>query len=103
MLDTQQANGKPVIDIGAHPYRGFEPVTFIFKGAVYQKDSRGNDSVIKSGGVQWTTAGMGIVHSEGLPKSFVEEGGEIELIQLWCGITKWGKWAYSFKRGKEGR
>jgi hypothetical protein len=75
-----------MLDIGGHPHRGFEPVTFIFKGEVHHRDSRGNDSVIKSGGVQWMTAGMGIVHSEGAPKSFIEKGGQLELIQLWVNL-----------------
>ena len=82
----QEAGQKSVLDIGGHPHRGFEPVTFIFKGEVHHRDSRGNDSIIKSGGVQWMTAGMGIVHSESAPKSFVEEGGELELIQLWVNL-----------------
>lgn len=83
---TQEPNGKNMLDIGGHPHRGFEPVTFIFRGEVHHRDSRGNDSVIKAGGVQWMTAGMGIVHSEGAPKSFIEKGGELELIQLWVNL-----------------
>ncbi|MEZ4686976.1 MAG: pirin family protein [Bacteroidia bacterium] len=61
---TQQPGGQSLLDIGAHPHRGFEPVTFIFKGEVHHKDSMGNDSLIKAGGVQWMTAGSGVVHSE---------------------------------------
>lgn len=83
---AQEAGGRNVLDVGPHPHRGFEPVTFIFKGAIHHKDSRGNDSVIHAGGVQWMTAGMGIVHSEGLPQEFLEEGGEIEIIQLWINL-----------------
>lgn len=83
---TQQAGGRKAMDVGPHPHRGFEPVTFIFKGAIHHKDSRGNDSIIHAGGVQWMTAGMGIVHSEGLPQEFIEAGGEIEIIQLWINL-----------------
>lgn len=74
------------MDVGPHPHRGFEPVTFIFKGEIHHRDSRGNDSIIRSGGVQWMTAGMGIVHSESTSKSFFESGGEIEIIQLWINL-----------------
>ena len=69
-----------------HPHRGFEPVTFILKGGVHHRDSRGNDSIIGPGGVQWMTAGMGIVHSERPPASLTSSGGEQELIQLWINL-----------------
>lgn len=69
--------------IGPHPHRGFSPVTFIFKGGVHHRDSRGNDSVIYSGGAQWINAGMGIIHSERPPHDIHEIGGRQEIIQLW--------------------
>src|SRR6218665_140216 len=65
--------------VGAHPHRGFSPVTFIFEGALRHRDSRGNDSVISAGGVQWMNAGMGIVHSE-RPANATQG---LEIIQLW--------------------
>ena len=84
----QEPFERNVMDVGPHPHRGFEPVTFIFKGGIHHKDSRGNDSIIYAGGVQWMTAGMGIIHSESLPKSILEEGGDIEIIQLWINLPK---------------
>ena len=69
-----------------HPHKGFETVTFIFEGAVEHKDSRGHQSTIKTGGVQWMTAGRGIVHSENLPKEFLDNGGVVEYIQLWINL-----------------
>ncbi|MGB0838632.1 MAG: pirin family protein, partial [Chitinophagales bacterium] len=59
---------------------------FIFKGEIHHKDSRGNDSLIQAGGVQWMTAGRGIVHSEGISKAFHEKGGDLEIIQLWINL-----------------
>jgi len=47
--------------VGPHPHRGFSPVTFIFKGGVHHRDSRGNDNVVYAGGAQWMNAGMGII------------------------------------------
>ena len=84
----QLPGGKSVMEVGAHPHRGFEPVSFIFKGSIEHKDSRGNHSIIDAGGVQWMTAGMGILHSEGPPKTFIEKGGEYEMIQLWINLPK---------------
>lgn len=69
--------------VGPHPHRGFSPVTFIFKGGVHHRDSRGNNSVIYAGGAQWMNAGMGIIHSERPPENIHEIGGRQEIIQLW--------------------
>ena len=69
--------------IGPHPHRGFSPVTFIFKGGVHHRDSRGNDSTIYAGGAQWINAGMGIIHSERPPYDIHEIGGRQEIIQRW--------------------
>jgi redox-sensitive bicupin YhaK (pirin superfamily) len=69
--------------VGPHPHRGFSPVTFIFKGGVHHRDSRGNDSVIYAGGAQWMNAGMGVIHSERPPVDIHDIGGRQEIIQLW--------------------
>lgn len=69
--------------VGPHPHRGFSPVTFIFKGGVHHRDSRGNDSVIYAGGAQWMNAGMGVIHSERPPHDIHEIGGRQEIIQVW--------------------
>lgn len=69
--------------VGPHPHRGFSPVTFIFKGAVHHRDSRGNDSVVYAGGAQWMNAGMGIMHSERPSDDIHDIGGRQEIIQLW--------------------
>ena len=69
--------------VGPHPHRGFSPVSFIFKGGVHHRDSRGNDNVVYEGGTQWMNAGMGVIHSERPPADIFEKGGRQELIQLW--------------------
>lgn len=74
------------LGVGPHPHRGFAPVTFIFKGGVHHRDSRGNDSIIEEGGTQWMNSGMGIVHSERPTKDIAENGGEFEIIQLWVNV-----------------
>ena len=48
----------------SHPHRGFETVTYLLAGKMRHKDNAGNEGVIETGGVQWMTAGKGIVHSE---------------------------------------
>lgn len=69
--------------VGPHPHRGFSPVTFIFKGGVHHRDSRGNHSTIYAGGAQWMNAGRGIIHSERPTHDIHEIGGRQEIIQLW--------------------
>jgi quercetin 2,3-dioxygenase len=66
-----------------HPHRGFSPVTFVYKGGVHHRDSRGNNSVVYAGGTQWMNAGMGIIHSERPPRDIQERGGVQEIVQLW--------------------
>lgn len=73
-------------DLGPHPHRGFEPITFLIEGEQLHRDSLGNESVVKSGDVQWTTAGRGIIHAEGPTKEFVKRGGNLEGIQLWLNL-----------------
>jgi redox-sensitive bicupin YhaK (pirin superfamily) len=72
--------------VGPHPHRGFSPVTFIFKGGVHHRDSRGHDSVVYAGGAQWMNAGMGVMHSERPPHDIHEIGGRQEIIQLWINM-----------------
>ncbi|RLD29167.1 MAG: pirin family protein [Bacteroidetes bacterium] len=73
-------------DLGPHPHRGFEPVTFLIQGEQLHRDSLGNESVVKAGDVQWTTAGRGIIHAEGPTKEFIRKGGTLEGIQLWLNL-----------------
>ena len=76
-MDTNHAG------VGPHPHRGFSPVSFIFKGGVHHRDSRGNNNIVYAGGTQWMNAGMGMIHSERPPADIHEIGGRQELIQLW--------------------
>ncbi len=69
--------------VGPHPHRGFSPVTFVIKGTVRHQDSRGNIAEVSDGGVQWMHSGMGIIHSERPSRSYLEKGGEYEIIQVW--------------------
>jgi redox-sensitive bicupin YhaK (pirin superfamily) len=83
-----QNPGDKGLNVEAHPHTGFEPVTFVFSGEVEHRDSLGNESIIKSGGVQWITAGKGIVHSEKASPDFQLNGGDFEIIQLWINLPK---------------
>lgn len=76
-------NGLP---FGPHPHRGMETVTFILDGDIAHKDSGGNKSVIESGGVQWMTAGSGLIHAEVSSEKFKKEGGDLEILQLWVNL-----------------
>ncbi|UBM60396.1 pirin family protein [Marinilongibacter aquaticus] len=84
---TFQAHNQG-LPFGPHPHRGFETLTLIYSGEVEHADSQGFRSVIKEGGIQWMTAGRGIVHSENIPEHMREEGGKLEIIQLWMNLPK---------------
>mgnify|MGYP004521952445 CR=1 FL=1 len=74
------------LPFGPHPHRGFETVTFILDGELAHSDSGGHESVIGAGGVQWMTAGSGLVHAELSPESFKRAGGPLEILQLWLNL-----------------
>jgi redox-sensitive bicupin YhaK (pirin superfamily) len=78
--------GNHGLPFGPHPHRGFETVTFILEGELTHRDSSGHESIIGPGGVQWMTAGRGIVHSELSPESFMRSGGRLEILQLWVNL-----------------
>jgi redox-sensitive bicupin YhaK (pirin superfamily) len=65
-----------------HPHRGFETVTYMIAGRMRHRDSAGNEGLLQNGGVQWMTAGSGLVHSE-LPE---QEEGVMEGFQLWLNL-----------------
>jgi redox-sensitive bicupin YhaK (pirin superfamily) len=76
-------NGLP---FGPHPHRGFETVTFILEGDILHKDSGGHESVIQAGGIQWMTAGSGLIHAEVSSNEFKQTGGPLEILQLWVNL-----------------
>lgn len=80
--------GHDPLDVGPHPHRGFEPVTFLLSGGIRHKDSRGNEGLLRGGDVQWMTAGRGIIHSERASPEFLDKGGTMEGIQLWVNLPK---------------
>ena len=65
-----------------HPHRGFETVTYMIAGRMRHRDSTGNEGLLQNGGVQWMTAGRGLIHSE-LPE---QEEGRMEGFQLWLNL-----------------
>jgi redox-sensitive bicupin YhaK (pirin superfamily) len=69
-----------------HPHRGFETVTYVLEGEVVHEDSAGHRGVIKPGGVQWMTAGAGIVHSETPSAGVLESGGRAHGFQIWVNL-----------------
>jgi len=66
----------------AHPHRGFETVTYMLDGHMRHEDHLGHQGELKSGGVQWMTAGRGIIHSE-MPQ---QESGRMRGFQLWINL-----------------
>ncbi|MDR2872615.1 MAG: pirin family protein, partial [Xanthomonadaceae bacterium] len=65
-----------------HPHRGFDAVTYMLEGRMRHRDSQGNEGLLTSGGVQWMTAGCGVVHSE-MPE---QESGRMRGFQLWINL-----------------
>lgn len=66
-----------------HPHRGFETISYMLAGRMRHRDSAGNEGLLQQGGVQWMTAGRGVIHSE-LPE---QESGRMEGFQLWLNLA----------------
>lgn len=72
--------------VGEHPHRGFETVTFAYRGEVDHRDSHGGGGTIGAGDVQWMTAASGVVHEEMHSSRFSQTGGVFEMVQLWVNL-----------------
>ncbi|ADE11587.1 pirin family protein [Sideroxydans lithotrophicus] len=72
-----------------HPHRGFETVTYMLAGRMRHRDSAGHEGLLENGGVQWMTAGRGVIHSE-IPE---QEDGVMEGFQLWLNLPAKAKMA----------
>lgn len=83
-----------------HPHRGFETVTYMLAGRMRHRDSAGHEGLLESGGVQWMTAGRGVIHSE-IPQ---QESGVMEGFQLWLNLPARDKmcapWYRDFAAGE---
>jgi hypothetical protein len=66
----------------SHPHKGFETLTYLMHGSMEHKDSTGGHGLIESGGVQYMTAGKGIIHSE-TPQ---QDNGLLWGFQLWVNL-----------------
>ena len=84
MLDAFGSDkpGDYIAGFPEHPHRGFETVTYMLAGRMRHRDSAGNEGVVGDGGVQWMTAGSGVVHSE-MPE---QNEGLMEGFQLWLNL-----------------
>jgi len=80
-----------------HPHRGFETITYMIAGRMRHRDSAGHEGLLENGGVQWMTAGRGVIHSE-IPQ---QEEGVMEGFQLWLNLPARDKmsapWYRDFK------
>ena len=84
MLDCFESDNADdyIAGFPSHPHRGFETVTYLLNGRMRHKDSAGNEGVVEPGGVQWMTAGRGVLHSE-MPE---QENGLMKGFQLWVNL-----------------
>jgi redox-sensitive bicupin YhaK (pirin superfamily) len=84
MLDTFRSDDPKdyIAGFPPHPHRGFETVSYMVKGRLQHKDNKGGEGLITDGGVQWMTAGRGVVHSE-MP---AQTDGGMFGFQLWLNL-----------------
>jgi redox-sensitive bicupin YhaK (pirin superfamily) len=84
MLDAFGSDkpGDYIAGFPEHPHRGFETITYMLAGRMCHRDSAGNEGLVTDGGVQWMTAGRGVIHSE-MPE---QNAGLMEGFQLWLNL-----------------
>jgi quercetin 2,3-dioxygenase len=82
-----------------HPHRGFETVTYMLSGRMRHRDSAGHEGLLENGGVQWMTAGRGVIHSE-IPE---QEDGVMEGFQLWLNLPAQNKMTQPWYKDFAGR
>lgn len=95
----QYSHDNHGLPFGPHPHRGMITVTLILEGDIVHKDSSGNESVINAGGVQWMTAGKGLIHEEVSSEKFKKNGGTLEILQLWVNLPARLKMTEPFYKG----
>src|SRR2546426_10056501 len=84
-MDVAPGEAKGAPD---HPHRGFETVTYIVSGDMEHKDSSGHAGQLRSGDVQWMTAGAGVIHAEMPSGEFMRTGGRMHGFQLWVNLPQ---------------
>jgi redox-sensitive bicupin YhaK (pirin superfamily) len=84
-MDVPPGEAKGAPD---HPHRGFETVTYMLSGEMEHKDSAGHAGRLRSGDVQWMTAGAGVVHAEMPSQEFQRAGGRMHGFQLWVNLPR---------------
>ncbi|MDA8362173.1 MAG: pirin family protein [Gammaproteobacteria bacterium] len=91
MLDAFGSNDPDdyIAGFPDHPHRGFETVTYMIAGRMRHRDSAGHEGLLETGGVQWMTAGRGVIHSE-IPE---QSEGRMEGFQLWLNLPRTHKMA----------
>jgi redox-sensitive bicupin YhaK (pirin superfamily) len=84
LLDEMHSDqpGDYISGFPSHPHRGFETLSYMVSGKMRHRDSRGNEGVVDSGGVQWMSAARGIIHSE-IPE---QDDGLLWGYQLWINL-----------------
>lgn len=70
----------------AHPHRGFETISYVLEGHLIHRDSMGQSGELRSGDIQWMTAGSGIVHEELPHPDFAASGGTMHAFQIWLNL-----------------
>lgn len=84
MLDAFASSNPDDYGAGfpSHPHRGFETISYMLRGRMRHRDSAGHEGLVADGGVQWMTAGRGVIHSE-MPE---QREGAMEGFQLWLNL-----------------
>src|SRR2546421_173871 len=99
-MDVAPGEAKGAPD---HPHRGFETVTYMLSGDMEHKDSSGHAGQLRSGDVQWMTAGSGVIHAEMPSAEFMRDGGRMHRVPLLVDLPPRGQMVMFAPDGDEVR
>jgi len=84
LMQADDVDRPPPLEIGPHPHIGLATVTWLFTGTALHSDSLGTEQLIRPGQLNLMTAGHGIAHAEeGMDTDQVWESTGTMGVQMW--------------------
>jgi redox-sensitive bicupin YhaK (pirin superfamily) len=89
LMQADDVDRPPPLEIGPHPHIGLATVTWLFTGTVLHSDSLGTEQLIRPGQLNLMTAGHGIAHAEeGVNTDQTWEATGTMGVQMWLAQTE---------------
>jgi len=89
LMQADDVERPPPLEIGPHPHIGLSTVTWLFAGSALHTDSLGTEQLIRPGQLNLMTSGHGIAHAEeGVDTDETWEQTGTMGVQMWLAQTE---------------